>query len=61
MEIKKDNNKVVKLGKKKNKCPTCKGISTNPFTPFCSKKCSDTDLLKWLSDKQGINIKSELQ
>ena len=47
------NNKVVKLQKRKVKCPTCKKKSLEPFTPFCSKKCSDIDLLKWLSDKNS--------
>ncbi len=60
MEIKKKNyNKIIKLVKKKAKCPSCKQISQDPYTPFCSKKCSDIDLMKWLSDEQGINIKSE--
>ena len=56
MEIKKSaNNKIIKLNKKKVKCPTCKKQSLYPFTPFCSKKCSDIDLMKWLSDENYIN------
>tara|TARA_B110000438_G_C15512782_1_gene520652 strand:- start:24 stop:179 length:156 start_codon:yes stop_codon:yes gene_type:complete len=51
MEIKKENQlKIFKLSKKKVKCPNCKKKSIEPFTPFCSKKCSDLDLMKWLSD-----------
>ena len=62
MEIKKKNfSEIIKLVKKKAKCPSCKKISKDPYTPFCSKKCSDIDLMKWLSDEQAINIKSELQ
>tara|TARA_Y100001970_G_scaffold293747_1_gene442838 strand:- start:103 stop:291 length:189 start_codon:yes stop_codon:yes gene_type:complete len=62
MEIKKNiSNKVVRLNKKKIKCPSCKKSSIDPYTPFCSKKCSDIDLMKWLSNEQGINIKSDLQ
>ena len=54
MEIKKSaNNKIIKLNKKKVKCPTCKKQSLYPFTPFCSKKCSDIDLIKWLSDEDN--------
>ena len=30
---------------------SCKKISKDPYTPFCSKKCSDIDLMKWLSDE----------
>ena len=57
MEVKKDlQNKVIKLIKKKTKCPNCKKKSAEPFTPFCSKKCSDLDLMKWLSNENYINL-----
>jgi len=48
--------KVVKLKKTKVQCPSCKKRSKDPFTPFCSKKCSDLDLMKWLSDENYINL-----
>ena len=44
MEVEKKNN-IIQLKKIKSKCPTCKKKSKNPFTPFCSKKCSDLDSL----------------
>ena len=57
MEIIKDSKKkIVKLQKKKVKCPSCKKNSLEPFTPFCSKKCSDLDLMRWLSDESYINF-----
>jgi len=57
MEINKIySKKVVKLKSKKVKCPSCKQKSKKPFTPFCSKKCSDLDLMKWLSDENYINL-----
>ena len=55
MEIDKKS-KIVNLKKKKSKCPTCKKISKDPFTPFCSKKCAELDLMKWLSDEHILNI-----
>ena len=55
MEIDKKNN-IFKLKKKKSKCPTCNKISKEPFSPFCSNKCADLDLLKWLTDEHQINI-----
>ncbi len=59
MEIKKKlSSKIIKLQKKKNKCPTCKKNSIELFAPFCSKKCSDLDLMKWLSDENYINLNS---
>ena len=36
----------------KTECPTCKKDSIEHYTPFCSKKCSDIDLMKWLSDEK---------
>ena len=58
MEIKKQKNNIIPL-KKKSKCPTCKKIAQEPFIPFCSKKCANLDLLKWLTDKHGLEIKSD--
>ena len=56
MEIKKSlQNKIIKITIKKIKCPHCKRKALDPHTPFCSKKCSDLDLLKWLSDESYIN------
>ena len=57
MEINKLYSKnIVKLRKTKVKCPSCRKKSKDPFTPFCSKKCSDLDLMKWLSDENYINL-----
>jgi endogenous inhibitor of DNA gyrase (YacG/DUF329 family) len=38
------------------KCPRC-GKETiyspdNPYRPFCSKRCKDSDLYGWLTDKE---------
>ena len=59
MEISKNNQKkIVKLPKKKVKCLNCQGMAKESFTPFCSEKCSDLDLIKWLSDENYINLDS---
>ena len=55
MEVKKKNN-LVQLRKRKSKCPTSKKNSKEPFSPFCSKKCAELDLMKWLTDEEQINI-----
>ena len=58
MEIKHLSNKVVKIKSRKlGKCPTCKKNATESYIPFCSKKCSDVDLIKWLSDEVYFNDK----
>jgi len=60
MEIKNSTkSKITKLNRIKTKCPACKKRSLDPFTPFCSKKCSDIDLMKWLSDEYYINLDSK--
>ncbi len=38
--------KVVPLPGRK--CPTCGKPAAQDFRPFCSKKCADLDLGKWL-------------
>ena len=51
MEINKDiSKKVVKLHKIKSNCPNCNSGASENYMPFCSQKCSDLDLMKWLSD-----------
>ena len=32
----------------KTTCPMCKKPSAKDYTPFCSKRCADLDLGKWL-------------
>tara|TARA_Y100000588_G_C13565830_1_gene632432 strand:- start:125 stop:283 length:159 start_codon:yes stop_codon:yes gene_type:complete len=52
MEIKTNVLQAKQIKKIKNlKCPTCKKKAINNYAPFCSKKCSDIDLIKWLIDK----------
>ena len=31
-----------------SKCPICKKPSEQEFRPFCSKRCKDVDLARWL-------------
>ena len=36
-------------------CPICgKAASAAPFRPFCSKRCADVDLHRWLSGRYAI-------
>ena len=52
MEIELPSNKIVKI--KNIKCPTCNKKTIEMYAPFCSKKCSDLDLIKWLSDEYQL-------
>ena len=57
MEIaKKKISNIIPLRKKKNKCPDCNRYSSTTYAPFCSKKCSEKDLMKWLSDEHYSNF-----
>lgn len=31
-------------------CPICKKPSDPDYRPFCSKRCADVDLNRWLSE-----------
>lgn len=35
-------------------CPICKKPEAPEFEPFCSRRCSDVDLGKWLGDGYAI-------
>ena len=35
-------------------CPECRAPSAAGFRPFCSKRCADIDLARWLSGSYAI-------
>ena len=41
------------------KCPTCGKSGTADYRPFCSKRCADIDLGRWL--KEGYRVPAEEQ
>ena len=46
----------------KVKCPTCKkevDWKENPYKPFCSKRCSTTDLGNWADNKYLFESQEE--
>ena len=39
----------------KSKCPVCEARPVDPkFRPFCSKRCADVDLSRWLKGSYAI-------
>ncbi|MEG9862871.1 MAG: DNA gyrase inhibitor YacG [Parvularculales bacterium] len=36
-------------------CPICKKPSVAAFQPFCSRRCADVDLGRWLNDNYVIS------
>lgn len=49
---------VVKL-KPTRPCPICGKASSQQFHPFCSARCSDIDLNRWLSGAYVIPAKDD--
>ncbi len=43
------DNKEKKISPFKNHCPICGKEPVFQFKPFCSKRCADIDLNRWLS------------
>jgi endogenous inhibitor of DNA gyrase (YacG/DUF329 family) len=35
-------------------CPICKKLAAAPFRPFCSRRCADLDLGRWLKGSYAI-------
>lgn len=36
------------------KCPICEKDAAMEYSPFCSKRCADVDLHRWLTGKYAI-------
>jgi len=41
------------------KCPICAKPAAEQFRPFCSKRCTDVDLNRWLSGVYAVPGKPE--
>ena len=37
-------------------CPICGKATEEQFKPFCSKRCADVDLHRWLSGSYAIPV-----
>jgi uncharacterized protein len=40
-------------------CPICGKLPIQKFRPFCSKRCADVDLHRWLSGVYAVPVKQE--
>ena len=41
------------------RCPICGKPAADPFRPFCSRRCADVDLNRWLSGVYAVPVKEE--
>ncbi|ACA18656.1 protein of unknown function DUF329 [Methylobacterium sp. 4-46] len=44
---------------KRPPCPICGRPAAEPFRPFCSKRCADVDLQRWLSGRYAIPARED--
>ena len=53
-----DENKTVKVEplRKTRPCPECGKPSNREHYPFCSNRCRDLDLSRWLSGSYAIPV-----
>ena len=42
-----------------NPCPICGKPAVERFRPFCSKRCTDVDLNRWLSGVYAVPVKDD--
>ena len=40
-------------------CPICGKLPVQTFRPFCSKRCADVDLNRWLSGVYAVPVTEE--
>jgi endogenous inhibitor of DNA gyrase (YacG/DUF329 family) len=40
-------------------CPICDKPTNHAFRPFCSKRCADVDLNRWLSGVYAVPVKDD--
>jgi uncharacterized protein len=40
-------------------CPICGKLALEAFKPFCSKRCADIDLNRWLSGVYAVPVQEE--
>ena len=46
-------------GPKAKACPICGKASDARWRPFCSKRCADVDLNRWLSGVYAVPVNEE--
>ncbi|HRY05998.1 MAG TPA: DNA gyrase inhibitor YacG [Hyphomicrobiaceae bacterium] len=44
------------MAKTAPKCPICGELTARDFRPFCSRRCADVDLARWLKGVYAIPV-----
>ena len=45
---------VIPLKRKGARCPNCGKAAVEEYRPFCSKRCADVDLGRWLNEDYRV-------
>jgi uncharacterized protein len=45
----------------KRKCPICGKPAVEAFRPFCSRRCADVDLNRWLSGVYTVPASADVE
>jgi endogenous inhibitor of DNA gyrase (YacG/DUF329 family) len=40
-------------------CPICRGATDPGYRPFCSRRCADLDLARWLNGRYAVPAAEE--
>lgn len=43
----------------RGRCPICQAPAEAAFRPFCSRRCADVDLSRWLRGAYAIPVQSD--
>ena len=41
------------------KCPICGRATEADYTPFCSRRCADVDLQRWLTGRYAVPVEDD--
>ncbi|MEM1160150.1 MAG: DNA gyrase inhibitor YacG [Pseudomonadota bacterium] len=47
------------IGTSRAKCPICRDATVTRWRPFCSKRCADIDLGRWMTGQYAVPIEEE--
>lgn len=53
-----EKSKVIPL-RANRPCPECKRESSREFWPFCSRRCKEVDMNRWLSGAYAIPVRDD--
>ncbi|RRH78443.1 DNA gyrase inhibitor YacG [Falsigemmobacter faecalis] len=42
-----------------SKCPICGRAAEQSYRPFCSKRCADVDLARWMTGSYAIPVEDD--